>query len=66
MLIVLIDFMLNEDSELCVVPNTLTKVEQQYDLNNDGIISEDEIRQAQEIIKKAKHQKIYKHNSVCE
>ena len=55
--IVLIDFMLNEDSELCVVPNTLTKVEQQYDLNNDGIISEDEIRQAQEIIKKAKYQK---------
>ena len=55
--ILLVDFVLNEDSELCVVPNTLTKVEQQYDLNNDGIISEDEIRKAQEILKKSTLQK---------
>lgn len=54
--ILLVDFMLNEDSELCVVPNTLTKVEQQYDLNNDGVISKDEIEKAQEILKKGKLQ----------
>ena len=61
---ILFDFILNEDSEMCMVPNTLTKLEQQYDLNNDGIISEDEIREAQEIIKKAEHQKnISKHKT---
>ena len=55
--ILLVDFMLNEDSELCVVPNTLTKVEQQYDLNNDGVISKDEIEKAKEILKKGELQK---------
>ena len=54
---ILFDFILNEDSEMCVVPNTLSKVEQQYDLNNDGIITEDEIRKAQEILNKSIAQK---------
>lgn len=62
--IIFVDFILNEDSNMCIVPKTLTKIEQQYDLNNDGIISDDELKQAEETIKKAKQQKaITKHKS---
>lgn len=55
---IVVDFILNEDSNMCVVPETLSKAEKIYDLNNDGIISDDEIHKAQEIIKKAELQKV--------
>ena len=48
----LTDFILNEDSNMCIMPSKLTNIEKQFDLNNDGVVSEEELRQAKEIIRK--------------
>lgn len=41
----------NEESKYCVLPEYLKK----YDLNNDGILDEDELRKASESMRKEQH-----------
>lgn len=51
---VLSDYILNENSKLCILPESVKKIEKAMDLNNDGIISEDEINQSIKILEKAR------------
>ena len=54
--IILADYLFNEKSKLCVMPKTFKKIENSMDLNNDGVVSEEELKKAQEILEKAKMQ----------
>jgi len=47
-------YILNENSKLCILPESVKKIEKAMDLNNDGIISEDEINQSIKILEKAR------------
>ena len=51
---VLSDYILNENSKLCILPESVKKIEKAMDLNNDGVISEDEINQSIKILEKAR------------
>jgi hypothetical protein len=55
--IILADYVLNEKSKLCIMPSTLKSLEYEIDTNKDNIISEEEIKRAQEIIESANKQK---------
>lgn len=55
--VVLSEHLFNEDSQYCVVPHKYRVLDKMIDLNGDGIISDDEIKKAEEILKKAKKQK---------
>jgi len=60
----LVDFLFNEDSNMCLMPETLKHIEEHYDLNGDGVVTEDEIKAAQDILKKAqKHNATQKHKA---
>jgi hypothetical protein len=54
--IILADYLFNEKSKLCVMPKTFKKIENSMDLNNDGVVSEEELKKAQETLEKAKMQ----------
>ena len=51
---VLSDYILNENSKLCILPESVKRIEKAMDLNNDGVISEDEINQSIKILEKAR------------
>ena len=51
---VLSDYVLNENSKLCILPESVKRIEKAMDLNNDGVISEDEINQSIKILEKAR------------
>ena len=50
--VVVIDYLLNEDSPFCCVPEAFT----QYHLELDNIVTEEEIKKAQDLIERAKQQ----------
>jgi hypothetical protein len=54
--IILADYLFNEKSNLCVMPKTFKKIEKNMDLNNDGIVSEEELMKAEAVLEKAKKQ----------
>jgi hypothetical protein len=54
--IILADYLFNEKSKLCVMPKTFKKIEKSMDLNNDGVVSEEELQKAQATLEKAKKQ----------
>ena len=54
--IILADYLFNEKSKLCIMPKTFKKIEKSIDLNNDGMVSEDELMKAQAVLEKAKNQ----------
>ena len=67
---VFIDYLLNEESKLCIVPKKYREYENILDLDSDGEVTEDEINKATEILKKAKEKarkkEILRHMSTFE
>lgn len=55
--IILADYLFNENSQFCLLPEKFKNLQYLIDSNNDGIISEEEIKQAEETLRKAKSQK---------
>ena len=54
--VILANFVFNEDSKLCVLPEKYKKLSKVLDKNNDNIISQKEINDAINILEKAKKQ----------
>jgi hypothetical protein len=52
--VVLADFILNEESNFCVLPKSYQEFYKMVDTNNDGVISDAEIDQSIRILEKAK------------
>lgn len=55
--VVLADYIFNENSKLCLLPEKFKNLKYVIDENADGIISEDEIRKAEKILIAAKNQR---------
>ena len=55
---VLSDHLFNEESSYCIVPEQYRVLDKLIDTNNDGIISESEIKSAIALLEKAKKDKI--------
>ena len=55
--IALADYLLNENSKYCIIPNKYKEINELLDTNGDGIVSEKEIDDALNILKQAKKQK---------
>lgn len=55
--IILADYLLNENSNFCILPEKFKNLQYLIDANSDGIITDDEIKRAEEILRKAKTQK---------
>ena len=51
---VLIDYLLNEESTLCIIPKKYREYENILDLDGDGEVTEEEINNATAILEKAK------------
>ena len=54
--VVMTEFLFNENSKFCVIPLEYRKYKDVLDLNGDGVVSPDEIKKAEELLKKAKKQ----------
>ena len=54
--IILSDYILNENSTYCCIPNKYKYINKILSDNNDSIISPMEIKAAEDLLKKAKHQ----------
>ena len=55
--IILSDYLLNENSKLCIIPDRLKKISYLIDENKDNIISDKEEKDALDILRKARLQK---------
>lgn len=55
--IVLADYMLNEESDYCILPEKYKTLYSKLDTNKDGVVSDKEINDAINILEKAKKQK---------
>ena len=55
--IILSDYLFNENSNLCIMPNRLKNISYAIDKNKDNIISEKEEKDALDILRKAQLQK---------
>jgi len=51
---ILTDHLFNENSKFCIIPKNYRNFEDALDLNGDGVVSEDEIKKATELLEKAK------------
>ena len=51
---VFVDYLLNEESRVCIIPHKYREYEHMLDLDGDGIVTEEEINKAREILEKAK------------
>jgi len=54
--IILADFLVNPDSDLCIIPDKYKYLHKEIDINNDKKITKDEIDKATQILKKANEQ----------
>jgi len=54
--IILSNFVFNENSKYCILPESYKRLENLIDTNGDGTISQDELDKAYEILRKAKEQ----------
>ena len=54
--VVMTEFLFNENSKFCVIPLEYRKYKDVLDLNGDGVVTPDEIKKAEELLKKAKKQ----------
>ena len=52
--VVLADFLFNEESSFCILPESYKKLYKLMDVNDDGILTEDEINQSIKILEKLK------------
>ena len=55
--VVLADYLFNETSKMCVLPKRFKDLQNVMDIDQDGIISNDELEQAIKILKKAQKTK---------
>ena len=55
--VVLADYAFNDKSNFCILPEKFKKIQDSIDTNNDKIISELEIKNAMDILEKAKKQR---------
>jgi hypothetical protein len=55
--VILADYGLNDKSNFCIIPEKFKKLQDSIDANNDKIISELEIKNAVDILEKAKKQR---------
>ena len=62
---ILTDFILNENSKFCIIPEKYKKINKLLDKNQDGVIQESEIDRAIDILNKAKVQsKLLKNKTI--
>ena len=54
---ILSEYLFNEESLMCIVPHEYRVLHKLLDTDNDGIVSEAEIAEAQAVLKKAKDEK---------
>ena len=54
---ILSEYLFNEESSLCIVPHEYRVLDKILDTNNDGVVTEDEISNAIQILEKAKREK---------
>lgn len=54
--IILSNFVFNENSKYCILPESYRKLESVIDTNGDGKVSQEELDKAYEILKKAKEE----------
>lgn len=54
--VILADYLFNESSKYCILPEKYKLMNQLIDLDNDGFISDDEVKKAEETLKKARNQ----------
>lgn len=55
--IVLSNFIFNEQSKFCLLPDKFKRLESSIDTNKDGIVTDQEIKNAEKILQQAKNQK---------
>ena len=55
--IILADYLFNENSKFCILPEKYKNLQYLIDSNNDGIVTDEEIKHAEDILRKAKLQK---------
>jgi len=55
--VILADYAFNENSRFCVLPKSFKDLKHAIDTNNDGKISEEELKNAIEVLTKSKKQK---------
>lgn len=55
--VVLSEYLFNEESRFCIVPHQYRVLNNLIDKNNDGIVSQEELNQAIQILEKAKKEK---------
>ena len=53
---IVVEYLLNENSKFCIMPEKYKHIGKLIDTNDDGIISDAEIRRAEETLEKAKLQ----------
>ena len=56
--VILADYAFNENSKFCIMPESYKKISSAMDLNNDGILTDDEINKSIKILEKARKCKI--------
>jgi len=54
---IIANFLLNDESSYCLFPESMTNYSDLEDINNDGVISEEERKKAEETLKKANKDK---------
>ena len=55
--IILSNFIFNEQSKFCILPDNFKTIESAIDTNKDGIVTDEEIKKAEKILQQAKNQK---------
>ncbi len=55
--IILADYLFNENSKFCILPEKYKNIQFLMDTNDDGIVTDEEIKKAEEVLRKAKIQK---------
>lgn len=55
--VILADYLFNEKSSFCIIPDYMKRIEKAMDINNDNNVSDSEIRQAIQVLEKAKQDK---------
>ena len=61
--IILSNFIFNDQSKFCVLPEKYKKLDSVIDTNQDGVVTETEIKNAEKILQQAKNQKEF-HNKI--
>lgn len=56
--VILSQFIFNEKSKFCIIPNYLNNIQKTMDLDKNGVVSPEEERRAIEILQKANAQKM--------